>query len=80
MFGLNEPPGTGVKVLAWSGFALFVIASWAIAILFFLTGGWAPCSETGSCTSDRIGAIIILLLLPMQAGLAVFLKRYLKGR
>lgn len=62
------------KRLAWALFWCFVLLSWPLAILFAFTGGWSPCAEAGTCFSDRVGAITIVLLLPLQAALAAFLK------
>lgn len=66
------------KSLIWVAFAFFVASSWVLAFLFLLIGGGAPCSETGSCGSDQFGVVIVLLLLPFQAGLAAFIKNRLQ--
>lgn len=68
------------KLLVWIGFFIFVVISWALAFLFLFTGGRSPCSETGSCVSDQIGVVIVLCLLPLQAGLAAFIRYRLKEK
>lgn len=80
MSRLNDTPSAGKKFIIWTVFVLFVILSWALAALFLITGGWSPCSEAGTCASERIGAIVIVLLLPLQAGLAAFIWSRLKAR
>jgi hypothetical protein len=58
---------------AGTAYWAFVVISWPAAGLFLATGGWSTCKD-GSCGSDGIALTVLLLLLPVQAGLAGYLR------
>jgi hypothetical protein len=68
------------KAGAWLLYWSFVGLSWPAAALFLFTGGWSSCTDRGSCLSDGIWNIIILLLLPIQAALAAWLRSVYEER
>jgi hypothetical protein len=80
MSRLTDPPSTAKKFLVWTIFGIFVILSWSSAILFLFIAGHSPCGEIGTCTSDRIVGIAILLLLPAQAGIAAWIRFRMSGK
>lgn len=63
------------RLLKWTLFGILCLLSWACAVFFLLITGWASCSVTGWCVVDRIVIIGILLLLPVQVAIAVYLRQ-----
>jgi len=63
------------SAIKWAIFGFLCIVSWICAGLFLLTTGWASCSVTGWCITDRIVIAGILLLLPAQVAVAAYLRR-----
>ncbi|MBB5718718.1 hypothetical protein FHR23_001641 [Stakelama sediminis] len=63
------------RLLKWTIFGILCLLSWACAVFFLLTTGWASCSVTGHCVMDRLVIGGILLLLPAQVAVAVYLRQ-----
>ena len=62
------------KGIAWTLFWMFVFISWVGSGLFLITAGLSPCREGGLCNWDPVGALLIISLIPIQAGLAAYLR------
>jgi len=58
----------------WIFFFVACVASWLLAAIFIFVSGSAPCEAADSCTRDRIIGIIILLMLPLQAAIAAYMR------
>ena len=63
------------RLLKWATFGVLCLVTWVCAVFFLLTTGWASCSVTGACVVDRIAIIGIVLLLPTQVAIAVYLRQ-----
>ena len=59
----------------WLLFWLFVAASWTAAVIFLMISGSASCEERGTCAVDQLVIFGILLLMPVQVAVAVYLKQ-----
>lgn len=63
------------RLLKWITFGVFCLFSWVCAVFILFITGWASCSVTGSCVADRIAVIGIILMLPAQIAIAVYLRQ-----
>jgi hypothetical protein len=63
----------------WLLFWVFVVASWVAVAFYLFISGWAACSETGTCFTDRAVVVLALVLMPAQVLLAVYLKQRRSG-
>ena len=63
------------RFLKWILFGVLCLLSWICALFFLFITGWASCSVAGSCVTDRIVIAGIILLIPTQVAIAVYLRQ-----
>lgn len=62
------------RLAKWILFFTVCAIFWLLAAVFILLSGSTSCELARSCTRDRIVSIAIILMLPIQAATAAYLR------